>query len=49
MTARFLHAYHVYADGDWGRAVAEHLNALDRISVPFRVVCGVVGSPENRR
>lgn len=49
MTApRFLHMYHLYADGDWGRAVAEHLNALDRITVPYRVVCGVVGSPENR-
>lgn len=48
MTDRFLHAYHVWADGDWGRPVAEHLNALDQITVPFRVVCGVVGSPENR-
>jgi glycosyltransferase involved in cell wall biosynthesis len=45
---RFLHLYHLYADGDWGRPLAEHLNALDRIGVPYRVTCGVVGSPENR-
>lgn len=45
---RLHHFYHLYADGDWGRPLAEHLNALDRIGVPFRVTCGVVGSPENR-
>lgn len=48
MSARFHHFYHLYADGDWGRPLAEHLNALDRIGVPYRVTCGVVGSPENR-
>jgi len=48
MTDRFIHFYHLYADGDWGRPLAEHLNALDRIGVPYRVTCGVVGSPKNR-
>jgi glycosyltransferase involved in cell wall biosynthesis len=45
---RFHHFFHLYADGDWGRPVAEHLNTLDRIGVPYRVTCGVVGSPKNR-
>lgn len=45
---KFHHFYHLYADGDWGRPLAEHLNALDRIGVPYRVTCGVVGSPANR-
>jgi glycosyltransferase involved in cell wall biosynthesis len=46
---KFHHFYHLYADGDlWGRPLAEHLNALDRIGVPYRVTCGVVGSPRNR-
>lgn len=48
MTDRFHHFYHLWADGDWGRPVAEHLNALDGIGVPHRVTCGVVGTPENR-
>lgn len=48
MNPRFHHFYHLYADGDWGRPLAEHLNALDRIGVPFRVTCGVVGSAKNR-
>lgn len=45
---KFHHFYHLFADGDWGRPLAEHLNALDRIGVPYRVTCGVVGTPENR-
>ena len=45
---KFQHFYHAWADGEWGRPLAEHLNALDRIGVPFTVTCGVVGSPENR-
>src|SRR6478752_4262558 len=45
---KFHHFYHLYADGEWGRPFAEHLNALDRIGVPYRVTCGVVGTPENR-
>ena len=45
---QFHHFFHVYADGDWGRAAAEHLNALDHVGVPYRVTCGVVGTPDNR-
>lgn len=45
---KFHHFYHLFADGDWGRPVAEHLNALDRIGLPHRVTCGVVGSAANR-
>jgi glycosyltransferase involved in cell wall biosynthesis len=45
---KFHHFYHLFADGSWQRPLAEHLNALDRIGVPYRVTCGVVGSPENR-
>lgn len=45
---KFHHFYHLYADGDWGRPVAEHLNALDLIGIPYRVTCGVVGTAENR-
>lgn len=39
---------HCWADGDWGRPLAEILNAIDRVGVPFRATVGVVGSVENR-
>lgn len=45
---RFHHFFHCFADGDWVRPVTEHMTVLDQITIPFRVTCGVVGSPENR-
>lgn len=45
---KFHHFFHLFADGEWARPVAEHLNALDRVGVPYRVTCGVVGSAGNR-
>lgn len=45
---KIRHYYHVYADGQWGVPVAEHIHALGSIDLPMRITVGVVGTPENR-
>lgn len=51
MTAPLHHFYHIYADGDWGTPVAEHIDAVKRGLAPnlttFQV--GIIGLPENRQ
>lgn len=44
------HFYHVYADGDWGEAVRDHFDALQRFGLHDALdalMIGFVGCPDN--
>jgi hypothetical protein len=44
-----LHAYHLYADGEWSNPAAEHLDALARAGYEGPFLVGAVGTVERRR